>query len=170
MSNVVGIDSSGELMYIGIVIGDIVSIRRVWKYICSNANISEIHMSKLLLSLNKKILKLLSNCSHDLKLICIRLNYPLIRHRGRILFRRMPKNLLLRIVSKLIRESILAIINKHCQKGYALSVDREITKILGIKSTYEIREAVELADIVAWYNLRSSRKSDLGGCLKILFM
>jgi len=166
MFNVVGMDSSGELMYIGIIIGDIVSIRKIWKLICLNVNVNEIHMSKLSLSLNKKILRLFSNYSYSLKLICVRLNYPLIRHCARILFRRTPKDLLLGIISKLIRESILEIINKYCQKKYILSVNGEITKTLGLKSTYEIKEAIELADVVAWYNLRSSRRGDLRGLLK----
>ena len=152
--HIVGMDSSHKLMFIGIVIGKWSNIKNCWLEISVRLGLDEIHMYKLKSDLKKKTLRLLCRYCCGLNLICIKINYPRLRNTARNIRPRAPKRKIIEIVNTVVRDTLCRIIEEY-STTHTIIVDRELEEIMSIKDC-EPREPIEIADIVAWYNLRTS--------------
>ena len=152
--HIVGMDSSHKLMFLGIVIGKWSNIKNCWLEISSRLGLDEIHMYKLKSDLKKKTLRLLYRYCCGLNLICVKINYPRLRNTARSIRPRTPKRKLIEIVNTVVRDMLSGIIKEY-SPTHTIIVDKELKAIMSIEN-HEPREPIEIADIVAWYNLRIS--------------
>ena len=111
-------------------------------------------MHKLSSRLKRRVLKLLCESCSNLVLLCLKANYARLRNIARSTKPRTPKKKLAHMINSLIRKTVYSIISKYCDEPKII-VDMELEDIMQIR-THEPREPIELADVVAWFNLRSS--------------
>ncbi|MEX0567606.1 MAG: hypothetical protein Q6363_000400 [Candidatus Njordarchaeota archaeon] len=154
MSRIVGMDSSYNLMFIGIVVGEWKAIKTCWYSITKELGLNEIHMFRLSMSLKRKVLKLLYAGSEDLELLCVKVNYSRLKNIARSISPRMPRQKTRKIINMIVRDEIFRIIQKYCESPKIIA-DNELREIANT-NICEPREPIELADIVAWFNLRAS--------------
>ena len=150
---IAGIDSTHNMLYLGLVIGDKNDIIRCYNEIINKFLVKEIHMSKLRRKLKFAILNSLLDC--ELTFLCIKVNKKLLR--GAIIgrFPRAERSILFNKVDKLIRAEIKTILQEYNVRE--IFVDIELIRIFSEKEVNIKGEATELADIVAWGNLRISQ-------------
>ncbi len=126
---IAGIDSTHNMLYLGIVIGNKNDIIRCYNEIIGKFLIKEIHMSKLRRKLKFAILDSLLDCK--LIFLCVKVNKKLLR--GAIIgrFPRAERSALFNKVDKLIRAEIKIVLQKYNVKE--IFVDIELIRIFSEK-------------------------------------
>jgi len=141
-------------MFIGIVIGRWPDVKKCWLEITRRLNLDEIHMYKLKVDLKRRVLKLLCGYCGNLNLMCVKVDYPRLKNVARSIKPRAPRRKIADITNAVVRETLYKIIEEYPGEK-TIIVDRELKEVMRIE-THEPREPIEIADIIAWYNLRSS--------------
>jgi len=168
MEYIVGMDTSHKLTFVGIVIGRWVDIKSCWSAIARRLRVDSIHMYKFSLRLKKMALRLLCEFCSGLKLLCVKVNYPRLRSVLRNLYPRIPRQKLTTKINRIVKAALYDIIREYCNRPRII-VDKELLGILN--AACEPREPIEIADILAWFNLRKNvLPRELRTCLRDIIM